>query len=143
NTDRVMGVGYTAPDGTSAHVACEVLVLACNGFGGNESLVRELLPEMSEATFAGHAGNDGSAIAWGRALNARLADLGGYQGHGSWVTPQGALMTWAVMMEGGVQINVQGRRFHDETQGYSEAAVQVLQQPDGIAWNVFDDPLLD
>ena len=32
-----------------------------------------------------------------------------------------------------------GRRFHDETQGYSEAAVQVLAQPGGIAWNVFDD----
>ena len=24
-----------------------------------------------------------------------------YSGHGSWVVPQGALMTWAVMMEGG------------------------------------------
>ena len=43
------------------------------------------------------------------------------------------------MMEGGVQINARGRRFHDETQGYSEAAVHVLAQPGGIAWNVFDD----
>jgi len=46
------------------------------------------------------------------------------------------------MMEGGVQINREGRRFHDETQGYSEAAVHVLAQPGGIAWNVFDTPLL-
>ena len=37
-----------------------------------------------------------------------------------------ALMSWAVMMQGGVQINAQGERFHDETQGYSEAAVHVL-----------------
>jgi fumarate reductase flavoprotein subunit len=87
---------------------------------------RELLPEMADATFGGHAGNDGSAILWGESLGARLRDLGGYQGHGSWVTPQGALMTWAVMMEGGVQLNCEGRRFHDETQGYSEAAVHVL-----------------
>ena len=27
------------------------------------------------------------AIAWGRALGAGLADLGAYQGHGSWATP--------------------------------------------------------
>lgn len=141
--NRAMGVGYTGFDGTKAYVACDVLVLACNGFGGNASLVHELLPEMKEAAFGGHVGNDGSAIAWGRALNAGLADLGGYQGHGSWVTPQAALMTWAVMMEGGVQINIQGQRFHDETQGYSEAAVHVLQQPGGIAWNVFDDTLLE
>jgi fumarate reductase flavoprotein subunit len=46
------------------------------------------------------------------------------------------------MMEGGVQINAQGQRFHDETQGYSEAAVHVLAQPGGVAWNVFDDSLL-
>lgn len=140
--DRVVGVGYLRPDGRMEHLACNALVLACNGFGGDAAMVGELLPAMRDAAFGGHVGNDGSAIAWGKALGARLADLGGYQGHGSWITPQGALMTWAFIMEGGVQINAEGRRFHDETQGYSEAAVHVLQQPGGIAWNVFDDPLL-
>jgi fumarate reductase flavoprotein subunit len=139
--DRVIGVGYQRPDGTVEHIACDALVLACNGFGGNRDLVRELLPAMAEATFGGHVGNDGSAIAWGRGLGARLADLGGYQGHGSWIIPQGALMTWAAMMEGGVQINAQGRRFHNENHGYSEAAVEVLDQPGGVAWNVFDAPI--
>lgn len=140
--DRVLGVGYVRPDGSVEHLACGMLLLACNGFGGNAAMVRELLPAMGDAAFGGHVGNDGSAIAWGQAMGARLADLGGYQGHGSWITPQGALMSWAVMMEGGVQINAMGQRFHDETQGYSEAAVHVLHQPGGIAWNVFDGPLL-
>ncbi len=142
DTQRVIGVGYERPDGTLEHLACDVLILACNGFGGNAAMVRELLPEMQDATFAGHQGNDGSAIAWGRALGARLADLGGYQGHGSWAVPQGALITWALMMEGGIQLNAKGERFHDETQGYSEAAVQVLAQPGGVAWCVFDEPIL-
>jgi fumarate reductase flavoprotein subunit len=138
----VLGVGYERPDGALEHLACGVLLLACNGFGGNREMVRELLPEMREAVFGGHAGNDGSAIAWGRALQAQLADLGGYQGHGSWAVPQGALITWALMAEGGVQVNARGERFHDETQGYSEASVQVLAQPGGVVWNVFDDRLL-
>src|SRR5690606_40080946 len=43
------------------------------------------------------------------------------------------------MMGGGVQINREGRRFHDETRGYSEAAVQVLAQPGSVAWDVFDE----
>jgi fumarate reductase flavoprotein subunit len=140
--DRVIGIDYLRPDGQHETLGCSALLLACNGFGGNTHMVRTLLPEMAEATFGGHVGNDGSAILWGEALGARLRDLGGYQGHGSWVTPQGALMSWAVMMEGGVQLNSEGRRFHDETQGYSEAAVHVLAQPGGIAWNVFDTPLL-
>jgi fumarate reductase flavoprotein subunit len=135
----VIGVGCERPGGEMERIACDVLLLACNGFGGNRALVRELLPAMRDATFAGHAGNDGSAILWGRALGAGLADLGGCQGHGSWVTPQGALMTWAVMMEGGVQLNARGERFHDEKHGYSEASLEVLAQPGGIAWNVFGD----
>jgi fumarate reductase flavoprotein subunit len=140
--DRILGIGVERPGGAIETIACDVLLLACNGFGGNPRLVRDLLPEMRDATFAGHAGNDGSAILWGQALGAALADLGGYQGHGSWVVPQGALMTWAVMMEGGVQLNANGERFHDEKQGYSEAAVDVLAQPGGFAWNVFGDAQL-
>ncbi len=141
-TDGILGLAYQRPNGSVEHLACQTLLLACNGFGGNAAMVRELLPQMQQATFAGHTGNDGSAISWGRLLGARLADLGGYQGHGSWAVPQGALITWALMMEGGVQINSRGQRFHDETAGYSEAAVQVLAQPGGVAFNVVDQRLL-
>ncbi|WP_411266435.1 FAD-dependent oxidoreductase [Achromobacter spanius] len=139
---RITAVGCERPDGSVDVIGCQVLILACNGFGGNAAMVAEHLPAMREAVYGGHVGNDGSAIEWGKALGARLADLGAYQGHGSWATPQGALISWAVMMDGGVQINRDGRRFHDETQGYSEAAVHVLSQPGGVAWNVFDDRTL-
>jgi fumarate reductase flavoprotein subunit len=131
--DHITGVSYTRPDGQVEHLGCDVLILACNGFGGNPNMVSELLPVMREAILRG---------ARRQRLGARLADLGGYQGHGSWAVPQGALISWAIMMEGGVQLNSNGERFHDETQGYSEAAVAVLGQPGGIAWNVFDGELL-
>ena len=141
--DRVLGVGYQRPDGAIEHLACHELLLACNGFGGNTEMVKELLPEMANAVFAGHQGNDGTAILWGRQLGLQMGDLDAYQGHGSWVTPQGALMTWAFIMEGGVQVNALGQRFNDETGGYSEAAVHVLSQPGSVAWNIFDAPLLE
>lgn len=136
--DRVSAVVCERPDGTTEVIACDVLILACNGFGGNPAMVRRYLPAMENAVYGGHVGNDGSAIDWGLQLGARLADLAAYQGHGSWATPLGVLVSWAVMMGGGVQINRAGRRFHDETHGYSEAAVQVLAQPGAIAWDVFD-----
>jgi len=137
-----LGVGYLRPDGQLEHVACDALLLACNGFGGNPQRVMRHLPDMSQATYAGHVGNDGTALDWGELIGADQADLGAYQGHGSWATPQGGLVTWALMMEGGIQINSKGLRFHNETQGYSEAAVEVLAQPEGLAWCVFDDPIL-
>jgi fumarate reductase flavoprotein subunit len=46
-------------------------------------------------------------------------------------------------MEGGFQVNAQGRRFCDETCGYSEQAAQVLRQPGGTAWDVFDARIAD
>ncbi|WP_295522793.1 FAD-dependent oxidoreductase [uncultured Pseudacidovorax sp.] len=138
---RVLGVRARRPDGSVEAIGCRALLLACNGYGGAPALVRRYIPEMAEATFGGHTGNDGTALHWGEALGAQLADMQAYQGHGSWAVPHGVLMTWALMVEGGVQINREGRRFHDESQGYSEAALHVVAQPGGIAWNVFDTPV--
>jgi fumarate reductase flavoprotein subunit len=93
---------------------------------------------MTDALYFGHPGNRGDAVLWGEQLGAELACLGAYQGHGSVATPHNILITWAVIMEGGFQINMQGRRFCDETCGYSEQAAQVLRQPGGTAWDIFD-----
>ena len=119
-------------------IGCGALVLACNGYGGNAELVRRHIPDMGDALYFGHPGNQGDAVLWGEALGARLAALSGYQGHGSVATPHNILITWAAIMEGGFQVNAQGRRFHNEALGYSEAAAQVLRQPGGMAFDIFD-----
>ncbi|MCL6499012.1 MAG: FAD-binding protein [Firmicutes bacterium] len=64
---------------------------------------------------------------------ALTADLSGYQGHGSVATPHGVLITWALMMQGAIQVNARGERFANEHDGYSEAAVRVLRQPGKLA----------
>jgi fumarate reductase flavoprotein subunit len=140
--DELTGLTFCRPNGSVDYLRAEFVLLACNGFGGNSAMVKEFIPEISEAQFGGHAGNDGSAIEWGRQLRAVFKDMNAYQGHGSWAVPHACLISWAIMMQGGIQVNQRGERFHDETEGYSEAAVQVLAQPGGIAWNVFDEPLL-
>ena len=65
--------------------------------------------------------------------------MSGYQGHGSVADPHAVLITWAVMMEGGFQVNANGIRFSDESQGYSEQAAVVLAQPGGTAFDIFDE----
>jgi fumarate reductase flavoprotein subunit len=119
-------------------IGCGALVLACNGYGGNAELVRQHIPEMADALYFGHPGNRGDSVLWGEALGARVASLSGYQGHGSVATPHNILITWAAITEGGFQVNREGRRFHNESLGYSEAAAQVLRQPAGIAFDIFD-----
>ena len=140
---RVVGLGYVRPDGSQEWVRAHAVLLASNGFGGNTELVAQHLPAVKHAVYAGHAGNDGSAVLWGQALGVKLLDMGAYQGHGSWQPELGLLMSWALMGEGGIQINQQGVRFHDESQGYSEASVGVLAQPGSRAWCVFDTPVFE
>jgi fumarate reductase flavoprotein subunit len=133
----VEGVEINA-SGRRETIGCGALVLGCNGYGGNRELVRQHIPEMADALYFGHPGNRGDALLWGEALGARTLHLSAYQGHGSVATPHNILITWAVVTEGGVQVNRDGRRFCDEARGYSEAAADVLRQPDGIAFDIFD-----
>jgi len=91
--DRIRGVELVRGDGERERIGCDVLVLACNGYGGNPTLVRELIPAMADALYFGHAGNQGEAVLWGRVLGAELVHLGAYQGHGSVATPHNILIT--------------------------------------------------
>jgi len=141
--DRIAGVEIVRGDGVRERIGCAALILACSGYGGNPELVRRFIPEMADALYFGHPGNRGDAILWGEALGASLVHLGAYQGHGSVATPHNILITWAVIMQGGIQINADGRRFGDESRGYSEQAADVLRQPGGFAWNVFDGRIAD
>jgi fumarate reductase flavoprotein subunit len=135
---EICGVETMRGDGVCERIRCEALVLACNGYGGNPDLVRRYVQEMASALYFGHPGNRGDAIIWGDAIGAQLAHLGSYQGHGSVATPHNILITWAAIMQGGFQVNRDGRRFSDESLGYSEQAAEVLRQPNGVAWCVFD-----
>jgi fumarate reductase flavoprotein subunit len=138
---RVRGVAFARPDGAIEEVGCEALVLACSGFGGNAAMVRRYLPEIASALYFGHVGNQGDAVEWGTALGAAVRDMTAYQGHGSVATPHGILITWALMMEGGFQVNAEGRRFSNEHLGYSEQCLPVIEQPGGVAWNIYDERL--
>jgi fumarate reductase flavoprotein subunit len=136
---RVVAVGFARPDGAQEVVGCDALVLACCGFGGNKEMVRSHIPEIADAEFWGHVGNQGDAIKWGIALGAAVADLASYQGHGAVATPYGNPVNWGLLTNGGYQVNALGRRFSNEVRGYSEQAVEVIAQPGRVAWNIYDE----
>ena len=138
---RVRGVRYARPDGALETVGCRALVLASCGFGGNPAMVAEYLPEMAEAIYFGHAGNQGDAVSWGRALGAECRHMGAFQGHGSVATPQAITVSWALLNGGGLLVNADGRRFADESLGASELAATVCRQPGGTVWAVIDERL--
>lgn len=135
---QISGALVQLPDGSTESIGADRMILACNGFGGNRALVTRHMAEIDQGLWFGHDGNQGEAIRWAEGLGARTRHLGAYQGHGNVAHPHGILITWAVITEGGVQVNLSGKRFWNEAQGYSEAARAVLGQEGGVAWSVFD-----
>jgi len=127
-------------EGTGTNLArAGKVILALNGFGANRDMLKEHIPEMSSAYYFGHEGNTGEGILWGKDLGAQLQCMGAYQSHGSVAHPHGTLLTWAVISLGGYQVNLLGRRFVNEFHGYSEHALDVLAQKEGVAVEIFDE----
>ena len=91
----------------------------------------------SDATAAAMASR-GDALRIGEALGARTAYLDAYQGHAALAMPAATLAGWATVMHGAVLVDRHGRRFGDETTGYSEYASEVIKHADGAAWIVLD-----
>ena len=118
---RVRGFRVERPDGSGERIACDALVLACNGYGGNKEMVRRYIPEMADALYFGHVGNQGDAVKWGEALGGVAKHMGAYQGHGSVAHPHGVLVTWALMMEGGIQVNSRGPALLERASGLFRA----------------------
>ena len=139
NDRKIGGIAVRGSDGRDETIGCQKLILACNGFGGNRAMVAEHLPAIRQGVWFGHDGNRGEAVLWGNEIGAETRHLGAFQGHGNVAHPHGILITWAVIMEGGVQVNALGERFWNETLGYSEAARKVLAQPGRTAFAIFDE----
>jgi len=131
------------PDGTREAVTTRALVLATNGYGANAELVRRHIPEIADGLYFGGDHSNGDALTIGEELGADVGYLDSYQGHASVATPHGVLLTWTSVMNGAIVVNSSGERFGDESRGYSEYAVAVLQQPEGTAWVIYDTDIHD
>jgi fumarate reductase flavoprotein subunit len=137
--DRVVGVE------TAEHVIeADAVVLTLDGFGGDPEMVREQIgTEVADAPYFGSPNNVGDGVRWGVAAGAATEHMDAYQGHGSVTVPDGPLVTWGLVTNGAVLVNRHGRRFGDESRGYSEFAREVLAQPGGEAWEIFDERVHD
>jgi fumarate reductase flavoprotein subunit len=137
-------VGVKAGVHREEAIEAEKVVLATDGFGGNKRMIQENLDEeIEDALYFGADGNEGDGIRWGAELGAALASMDSYQGHATVAHQTGALSTYAIVMNGGILVNEDGERFGDESAGYSEFAIDVLQQPGDVGYEIFDERIFE
>lgn len=135
----VVGVYAQSPTDGKLLIRAENTVLATSGFAANREMVAAHIPEMAGAYPLVAPGATGEGILWGQALGAQVANMGAYQGHAFYSEEFGGSMDQGVMNRGGIFVNVNGVRFTNEYNGYSELSPHVLAQPTGHAFMVFPD----
>jgi fumarate reductase flavoprotein subunit len=121
-------------------LAAGAVVVATGGFGANRGLVHQHLPQLDAVgDWFWYIGADtaaGSAFGLGEQVGAQLAGLGRAA---RLLTPN-----FGNLLEGGyfpgwlVMVNVQGRRFFDETSSYS-VTQPIVEAQAGPVFAVFDD----
>lgn len=127
------------PDGSREEVRTGAVIMATNGFGANTEMVQRFIPEIAGATYHGSDASRGDAIRIGEQHGAAAAFLDAYQGHAALAVHGSTLAGWATIMHGAVLVNTEGRRFGDETCGYSEYAAMLAAQPGARGWLVLDE----
>ncbi len=135
---QVMGVMTLRRDGRREEIGCDALVLASGGFAANRSYRKQHLPPVADAFYAGHRGSYGDALHWGRLLGAGFRHIGSYFARAAFSVDYRQLLPRTLIDEGGLQINLRGERFGNEIDGEPDFAAQVMAQPEGLAWTIFD-----
>lgn len=138
----VTGADIETSNGERHRIIARKVILAVNGFAGNRDLVARFCPEVSRAQYFGARGSTGEAVLWGEQLGAALGNIGAYQGYAAVADPHGSLLSWTTIEKGGVIVNGAGRRFGDESAGYSGYTPNVMAQG-GPCFAIFDQRIFD
>lgn len=138
----VIGADVETTNGERQRIIARKVILAVNGFAGNRDLVARFCPEISGAQYFGARGSTGEAVLWGEELGAALGNIGAYQGYAAVSDPHGSLLSWTTIEKGGIIVNGEGKRFGDESAGYSGYTPNVMAQ-NGPCFAIFDQKIFD
>ncbi|WP_026401642.1 FAD-dependent oxidoreductase [Actinomadura rifamycini] len=142
---RVAGVRVRSRDGAE-HVGAGAVVLATGGFSRAPALLSRFAPGMERAVKAGGAGSNGDGLKMACSLGAGLADLPHIKAtFGVFPWPSSAEEGHGLLAvyKGAIAVNGLGERFTDESLPYKEIGDACLAQPEGVAFQIFDAPVLE
>jgi fumarate reductase flavoprotein subunit len=131
-------VGISASQGDKElHIRAQTVVLTTGGYNANPELLASHIPDMAQAPNIGAKTDRGDGIIWGQAVGGTCALMSGYQGRDC-ISADGTRVTPPVLNEGGIAVNMTGKRFVNEQQDYSALASVYRQQPEHVAFFIWD-----
>ncbi|MEW6645004.1 MAG: FAD-dependent oxidoreductase [Pseudomonadota bacterium] len=148
---RVAGILAVGPDGLRKRITARATVLASGGYQGNQEMMTHYIgPKACYIRPVARGGyyNKGEGLRMALAAGAAPAgEYGSY--HAEPVDPRSRQAEAVVFIwPYGILVNKQGRRFVDEASAtvdaiYDNVTRSIADQPDGIAWVIFDAQVED
>lgn len=136
----VRAVLVETPHGPRMFHARRGVVIACGGFSRGSDLLRIFAPEQLAGIPYGGMGSTGDGLKMAWKLGAGLADMGHisatYGSHPDTGMEFHELLT--AFYFGAIIVNRGGKRFIDESLSYKTIGSAVLEQPEGLGFQIFD-----
>jgi len=129
--------------GDRERIPTKNVLMATNGYGANQKLLEKYNSEIAHVYYHGSKYSRGDALEIGVKHGAAVAYLDAYQGHAAIAAHANTLVGWATVMQGGYIVNLDGRRFGDESAGYSEFAAILNSQEGNTGWLIIDKRIHD
>lgn len=132
--------------------ARKAVVLASGGFSRSQDVFERFAPWLQKAKRMGGEGATGDALRIGGALGGALTDFGYLEGTfgailPNYPCPQAWVDNDTILMHavysGAIILNKEGRRFADESLSYRKLGNICLEQPDAVAFQLFDQQVMD
>jgi fumarate reductase flavoprotein subunit len=139
----VTGVEVDSDTGRAHIHARRGVVIATGGFSRNERLLELFAPSQARAQRMGGAGNQGDGLLMAWQLGAGLRDMGYIKGTFGTHPSAGCEDHFILfpIYAGAIAVNRRGRRFTDESRSYKLIGDACLDQPDQLAFQIFDDAI--
>lgn len=138
----VKGVKATR-DGEDVEIECKAVVLAAGGFGANSEMVVSYKPELDGFNTTNQQGATGDGIVLAQEIGADVVDMDQIQIHPTVEPFTATLLTEGMRGEGAILVNKDGNRFIDELETRDVVSAAILEQPDKIAYLMFDQNVRD
>lgn len=128
------------------------VVLATGGFSRSPEYIEKFAPELCTAPAWGGEGNTGDGMTMARALGADFLDTGYVTGtYGISINHYPDLASRAgdepylrmANYRGAIVVNLEAKRFADESISYKKLGAYTLAQPRAVAFQVLDQAIMD
>ena len=127
------------------------VVIATGGFSRSEKLLERYAPHLRQALRGGGVGNTGDGLFMGLALGADHRDVGYIKGTfgftlnsylGAKPEDDESPMLVISMYVGGIIVNLDGKRFVNESISYKRIGDACLKQRDAVGFQIFDSQVM-